>query len=109
MMRKATLIYSEKYSTNYSVATALIAVCALLSGCASTPTFGIKKINIAIPVSCQEQVPERPVMPTEALQPGVAPWVLLRAALAEIDRRQAYELVMRAALVACTAPVAVAK
>ena len=44
-------------------------------------------------------------MPTEALAPGVAPFVLLRAALAEIDRREGYEQVMRAALVACTAPL----
>lgn len=50
-------------------------------------------------------VPDRPAMPTEALAPGAAPWVLLRAALAEIDRREAYEIQMRAALVACTAPI----
>lgn len=83
-------------------ATALIAVCALLVGCGSVKHV---QVRVPVPVACQEQVPERPVMPTEALQPGVAPWVLLRAALAEIDRRRGYELVMRAALVACTAPV----
>jgi len=45
-------------------------------------------------------------MPTEQLQPGVAPWLLLRAALAEIDRREGYELQLVAALRACTAPAA---
>ncbi|MNW22828.1 hypothetical protein D3C71_2245580 [compost metagenome] len=50
-------------------------------------------------------MPDRPAMPTEALTPGVPPWVLQRAALAEIDRREAYEVKMRAALVACTTPI----
>jgi hypothetical protein len=59
-------------------------------------------------VECKEVVPDRPEMPTESLSPGVAPWVLHRAALSEIDRREAYEIKMRAALVACTAPIAVA-
>jgi hypothetical protein len=44
-------------------------------------------------------------MPTESLTPGVEPWVLLRASLAEIDRREAYEIKMRAALVACVKPI----
>lgn len=78
----------------------LIAACALLAGCGQR----IVRVSVPVPVACQEQVPERPVMPTEALQPGVAPFVVLRAALAEIDRREGYEGVMRAALVACTAP-----
>ncbi|MDD2711276.1 MAG: hypothetical protein PHU77_00010 [Simplicispira sp.] len=80
----------------------LIAASALLTGCGSVKHVQVK---VPVPVACTEQVPERPVMPTEAMQPGVAPWVLLRAALAEIDRREGYEGVMRAALVACTAPV----
>ena len=82
---------------------ALILVCAvLLSGCASTQ---YTRVNVPVPVECKEVVPERPAMPTEALASGAAPWVLLRAALSEIDRREAYEIKMRAALVACTAPI----
>ena len=50
-------------------------------------------------------MPERPAMPTETLLPGAAPFVLMRAALAEIDRREGYEVLMRAALVACTSPI----
>lgn len=42
-------------------------------------------------------------MPTKALVPCVLPWTLLRAALAEIDRREAYDVQLRAALVACIA------
>ena len=89
-------------SKNYSSAAILIAACALLTGCAGTKHVQIK---VPVPVECKEQVPERPAMPTEALAPGAAPFVLLRAALAEIDRREGYEQVMRAALAACTAPL----
>lgn len=42
-------------------------------------------------------------MPTEALAPGVTPFVLLRASLAEIDRREAYEGRLAAALASCKA------
>lgn len=78
-----------------------LVVCAVLAGCSTEK--GI--IKIPLPVVCNEVVPDRPVMPTESLVPGVEPFVLTRAALAEIDRREAYEIKMRAALVACTAPV----
>lgn len=82
---------------------ALILVCAvLLSGCASTQ---YTRVNVPVPVECKEVVPDRPAMPTETLASGAAPWVLLRAALSEIDRREAYEIKMRAALLACTAPI----
>lgn len=83
-------------------ATALIAVCALLVGCSTVKHV---QVRVPVPVACQEQVPERPSFPTESLQPGVAPWVLLRAALAEIDRREGFEVQLVAALRACTAPV----
>ena len=75
---------------------------AMLTGCAAPKPV---QVRVPLPVACTEQVPERPEMPSESLQPGVSPWVLLRAALAEIDRREGYEQVMRAALVACTAPL----
>lgn len=74
----------------------------LLAGCGSTQ---YTRVHVPVPVECREPVPERPAMPTEALAPGAAPWVLLRAALAEIDRREGYELQLRAGLVACTTPL----
>ena len=92
---------NAKYSGNYSYAIALIAACALLTGCAATST----QVKVPVPVECKEPVPDRPVMPTEALAPGVAAWELLRAALSEIDRREAYEIKLRAGLVACTTPI----
>jgi hypothetical protein len=75
----------------------------MLAGCSTQ----IQRINVPVPVECRESMPERPVMPTEHLAPGVEPFVLTRAALAEIDRREGYEIKLVAALVACTAPLQV--
>lgn len=79
----------------------------LLTACASAPRIELQRVNVPVPVECREPVPERPAMPTEALAPGVEPFVLMRAALAEIDRREGYELRLRAALEICTQPVVV--
>lgn len=83
-------------------AIALIAVCAVLAGCGTARTV---QVSVPVPVACQEAEPARPAMPTESLQPGAPPFVLLRAALAEIDRRAGYEAELVAALRACTAPL----
>lgn len=80
---------------------ALMAACVSLVGCATQ----LQRVNVPVPVECRESVPERPAMPTESLVPGVEPFVLTRAALAEIDRREGYEIKLRAALLACTAPL----
>ena len=93
-----TAKYSRKYSGLVALATA-----ALLAGCAAAPPS--TRVHIAVPVACQEQEPERPVMPTDALQPGAPPWLLQQSALAEIDRREAYEVKLVAALRACIAPI----
>lgn len=79
----------------------LIASCAVLAGCGTR----IVRVSVPVPVACQEQIAERPVMPTDALAPGAEPFVVLRASLAEIDRREGYETLLRTALVACTAPL----
>ncbi len=84
-------------------ASIVIAACAMLAGCGTQ----IQQVNVPVPVECRETVPGRPVMPTESLAPGVDPFVLTRAALAEIDRREGYEVKLLAALLACTAPLEV--
>jgi hypothetical protein len=84
----------------------LIAACALLAGCAGQKHVEIQRVKVPVPVECREREPERPVMPTEALAPGVALFELVRAALAEIDRREGYEVRLRTALLICTTPVA---
>lgn len=81
----------------------LIAIALLGAGCAGAPVY--TRVHVPVPEACTEPVPDRPAMPTEVLAPGVAPWTLLQSALAEIDRREGYELQLRAALVACTAPL----
>ena len=81
---------------------AVLLCAALLAGCGSVQTV---RVAVPVPVECKETIVSRPVMPTEALSPGVPPFILLRAALSEIDRREAYEVLLRTALVACTAPI----
>jgi hypothetical protein len=85
---------------------AMLAVCLVLllfvlAGCTTAPQ--LQPVRVPIPVACQQNVPERPVMPTEhlPLQPTLHDFV--KASQAEIERREGYEGKLRAALVACTA------
>lgn len=87
------------------IAISFIAVCALAACAAPQTRVEIQRVNVPVPVECREREPDRPAMPTEALAPGVAPYHLLQSALAEIDRREGYEVQLRAALRACTARV----
>ena len=81
----------------------LMAMCAaVLAGCGATRTL---KVSVPVPVACNETVPQKPEWPTQSLSPGAAPFVVMRAALAEIDRREGWETELVAALRACTAPV----
>ena len=93
---------TAKYSRKYSGLVTLAAV-ALLAGCAAAPPS--TRVHVSVPVACKEQEPERPVMPTDSLRPGTPPWVLHQSALAEIDRRKAYEIKLVTALRACIAPL----
>lgn len=77
----------------------------LLVGCGAVPRVEVQEVKVPVPVECRETIPDRPSMPTEALADDADPFELLRAALAEIDRREGYEVRMLAALVACTQPV----
>ena len=76
-----------------------------LAGCGSVPRVEIQEVKVPVPVECREPIPDRPAMPTEALADDADPFELLRAALAEIDRRQGYEIRLLAALMVCTAPL----
>jgi hypothetical protein len=71
----------------------------MLGGCAGVPRT--TAINVPVPVRCTETMPVRPVMPTEALRPGGALDTFVKSAIAEIERREAYELELVGALVAC--------
>lgn len=88
------------------IAIAFIAACAL-SACATRGNHvEIQRVNIAVPVACQEKEPTRPAMPTEALRPGATVDQYVQASAAEIERREGYEGLLRTALAACTAPIA---
>ncbi len=84
-----------------AIALAVAALLALLAGCTTAPTTTVR---VPIAVQCQETIPERPPMPTESFK--VRPLIdeYVKAAQAEIHRREGYEAKLRAALQACTAP-----
>ncbi len=67
-------------------------------------------VKVPVPVECAEPVPARPVMPAEALRQQEAVSVdvdqFVQAALAELARREGYELRLLTALNNCRRPVA---
>lgn len=75
---------------------AIILAVALLAGCASNVAY--------VQRPCPEEVPTRPEMPTADALPGTALEIWIRAAIAEILRREAYEVQLRQALYNCTRP-----
>jgi hypothetical protein len=80
---------------------------SVLSGCGAVPQrVEIQRVNVAVPVACQEPTPTRPIMPTEALRPGATVDQFTQAAQAEIERREGYEGQLVAALAICTRPIA---
>ncbi|WP_312839838.1 hypothetical protein [Delftia tsuruhatensis] len=83
----------------------VIAGALVLVGCGALPRVEVQEVKVPVPVQCREPVPDRPSMPTEALAEDADPFELLRAALAEIDRREGYEIRLQAALMACTMPL----
>ncbi len=71
----------------------------------------LQAVNVAVPIECRGPMPARPAMPIEALRarPGqVDVDQFVQAALAELGRREAYELRLVTALVNCRKPVAAA-
>lgn len=78
---------------------------AVLAGC-GTPAVRLQQVKVPVPVQCQAAVPTRPAMPTEALRPGVGLDQFVKAAQAEIERREGYEDRLRSALAECVVPVA---
>ncbi|RYF78126.1 MAG: hypothetical protein EOO29_20155 [Comamonadaceae bacterium] len=101
-----------KIETQIRICTALqwacigVLVLLALSGCASAPPrVEIQRVNVAVPVACNEPTPARPVMPTEALRPGADVDQFTQAATAEIERREGYEVQLRAALAICITPI----
>lgn len=87
---------------------AVLAACGflmlfMLTACSSTKQ--LVEIKVPVPVECREKVPARPVMPTEEFTEKPVLDQYVRAARAEIERREGYEVQLRTALEACTAPI----
>lgn len=76
-----------------------------LAGCGTAPRVEIQTVKVPVPVECPEPTPERQSMPAEALAEGADPFDLLRASLAEIDRRKGYEVKLVAARENCKRPL----
>lgn len=90
------------------IAAVLLAVAAFYAGQQLAPVE-IRNVpvtvRVPVPVECQQAVPDRPAMPTEAFTDKPALDQYVRAARAEIERREGYEGQLRTALEACTAPI----
>ena len=85
---------------------AILLLSALLAGCQAAPErVVLQQVKVPIPVECREPVPDRPAMPTESLTPGVRLDQFAKAAMAEIERREGYEVQLRAALDNCRKPI----
>ena len=84
---------------------AVLAAALALAGCGGVPRVEVQEIKVPVPVECREFMPFRPTMPTEVLPENPDPFVLLRAALSEIDRREGYENSLRTALDSCIRPL----
>lgn len=75
-----------------------------LAGCFGTFTTR-STTPVPVPVECKEKVPARPAMHTDAFTTKPDLDALVKAQDAEIVVREAYEVELRTALVACTSPL----
>ena len=101
------LAAGEDGAVNVRFARTLVAMAVLaLAGCAA-PRVDVRTVSVPVPVPCNEPVPARPHMPTMGLVPPVTLDAFAAAAMAEIERREGWELELVAALEACRAPIAV--
>lgn len=69
----------------------------------------VQTVKVPVPVECREPVPARPAMPLETLRARPGPVDLdqfTQAAIAELARREGYEIKLLAALTVCRKPVA---
>ena len=73
----------------------LVITVAVLFGCAATERI------VYVQKQCEEQIPTREPMPTKSLPAGVDVFVWVRAAIAELFIRDAYEDQLSTALYNC--------
>jgi hypothetical protein len=103
-------------NTSTSPRAALLLAVALAAGTLAGWWLGrtparveLQTVRVPLPIECREPVPARPAMPVEALRARPGPVDVdqfIQAALAELARREGYELRILTALNNCRAPVA---
>lgn len=86
---------------------AALAAAVLLAGCSATAPakVEIQQVKVAVPVPCDEPEPQRPNMPTDQLSVDADVDTYVKAAGAELERREGYEVELRAALANCKRPL----
>lgn len=89
----------------FCVVAILAAVLVACAGCTTAPRVEIQRVNVPVPVECNEPVPVRPVMPTEGLTETATLDQFAQAAMAEIERREGYEGELLTALENCRKPI----
>ena len=89
------------------VGTALVAlVLWLLTGCAAAPQPArVLRVNVPVPVACQEPVPAKPVLPVDSLPASADLDRFVQAAIATIERLTGYSGQLETARGNCRAPI----
>ena len=79
----------------------IIILLALLTGCAGEPIFTPVEVAVPVTTPCHAPTVTPPDFPLQHVAATASLFVKTRAALAELDLRQAYEAELRAAAEAC--------
>ena len=97
----------DRWSGRHAADPLWVVFCAglLLTGCGTAPRVEIQRVAVPVPVECKEPVQARPVMPTESLGGTATLDQFAQAAIAEIERREGYEVELRTALENCRKPI----
>ena len=84
----------------------ILLVVWLLTGCATAPEPArVLRVNVPIPVACQEPVPAKPVLPVDSLPASADLDRFVQAAIATIERLTGYSGQLETALDNCRAPI----
>lgn len=83
----------------------VLAIALLLAGCGSFGRSVPAVVKVAVPVPCQVSIPAMPVFPADTLTGAEDLFTLAKTLWADHQARKAYELELRVALEACTAPI----
>lgn len=83
---------------------ALVAIAATaLAGCATRTEY--VEVRVPVPIECRVAKPVRPAMPTDTIQRADPLDRKIKAAIAELEIREGYEIELRTALDVCTKPI----